>query len=183
MVSATVTQLAEHVAMRKRERSIIPQTSEAFEKAWGAFPEEGRRRSSKIESWPQWKIVIRSISEAELLSAVIAFSNDPKERSREHGPPGFHRWLKWGRWEHWLNQVVETPKLQAPRFPDESLRASFYERFSDPRARAWFDRTTWDDATREITEANPVKQEWAEGPFRCWAIENDIRGLSFKGRR
>lgn len=173
----SVTNLAEHIASRKR--SIIPATNEAFERAWSAFPETGRRRSSRIEAWPAWKVVCRSLAEEELVAAVIAFAKDPSERANEHGPPGFHRWLKWGRWEHWLGKELPAPP-KPKRFPDESVRASFYERFADPRARRWIDYAGWDSEARKITEANPAKAEWIEGPFAKWARENDIRGLSFK---
>jgi hypothetical protein len=171
--------LAEHVrARRSRNPPLLPRTSDAFDSAWAAFPDVGRRRSSRSESWPQWSRVAREIGENELLAAVLAYSTDPKELKAECGSPGFHRWLKAGRWEHWLgstNTQVPTEPILPKTFPDVSLRLAFHLRFKDERARRWFDRCGWEPESRTVTAPHQtVRKEWVDGALWPWLKEQGV---------
>lgn len=135
-------------AKRKRgPASVLPQTSEAFDKAWSVFPDAGRRRSSRVVSWPQWVRVASAIGEAQLLGAVEAFARDPVELSKEAGACGFDRWLRWGRWEHWL-AVDFKPGQLAPTVAAWDGPPAIWNaaagRYGEPWARSWLGGCTWD---------------------------------------
>lgn len=159
--------------------SAAPQThSESFEDAWLAFPETGRLRSSRRVAWPEWQKVADELGEADLLARVRRYAKEDKDHRKECGAPGFHRWLKWGRWEHWaaLGAVLEFVQT----FPDPQLRATFAERF-DARALAWLDRCGWDPDKREIQSfRRNLKPEWIKGPFNRWAKEQGVKALVFQ---
>lgn len=165
----------------KRRPPLRPDTSDAFKRAWLAFPDSGRGRSSSILAWPEWQAVARDVGETELLGAVVRYAAQDKEHKRDCGAPGFHRWLKSGRWEHWLDVLIAlSPTPIAQIFPDPDLRASFHERFADERARRWLDRCLWDEDVREITHTAALKAEWVSGPFAKWASENGVNALIHK---
>lgn len=104
-----------------RPRAPIPAaTSEAFEQAWRAYPETGRLRSSRKESLPEWRKACRETGEEALLSAVLRYAKEDKEHKKDCGAPGFHRWLKWGRYEHWLSST--SAPVNGRRFPDDAIR-------------------------------------------------------------
>jgi hypothetical protein len=162
------------IASRRRKPPTPVETSPEFEEAYLAYPESGRLRSSRKESWPEWCAVAAEIGEPDLVARVKRYAKEDREHRKDHGAPAFHRWLKWGRWEHW---APAPPRLiETPIFSDPVLRASFHDRFADPNARAWFDKAKLDG--RWIT-CLPAKAEWVNGPFRKWAVENDIEGVKF----
>ncbi len=164
----------QQMARKKATPPLLPNTSDAFKRSWSAFPEIGRKRSSTAESWPEWQKVAKHLGEATLEAAVSGYAKDEASRT-EAGAPGFHRWLKWARWEHYL-QSGPTPCTVVKReFPDAALRADFFERFADERARRWLDRCELDDE-RMIVSPQSLKQSWADGPFRRWMIDNDLGG-------
>lgn len=163
------------VALRPKSKTA---TSPAFEEAWSLFPDTGRIRSSRKQSWPAWTAVCREIGEADLVERVRRYAAEDKEHRRECGAPGFHRWLAWGRWEHWAPKAPSVPVATVQKvFPEASLRAAFHLRFHDERARDWFDRCGWDATEREVVNCPPARLEWINGPFRDWAVLNDIRGF------
>lgn len=91
------------VALRPRQRLRgAPLASPAFEEAWLAYPEAGRLRSSRKEALPEWLKAAAEIGEDTLAGAVKRYASEDKDHRKDHGAPGFHRWLKWGRYEHWL---------------------------------------------------------------------------------
>lgn len=168
---------AKVVQLRPRTKAT---TSPAFDDAWLAFPEQGRLRSSRKESWPEWVKASAEVGEADLVARVKRYAAEDKDHRKECGPPAFHRWLKWGRWEHWAPRSTDLAPTPEAKFSDPELRASFHFKFTDERPRRWLDRCQWDAETREIFDAPPVRQEWMAGPFRTWALGVDVRGLRFK---
>jgi hypothetical protein len=171
-VSATVVQLRPPKAVTY---------SATFLEAWAALPETARLRSSRKEAYGEWRRTLSEISEEDLLARVQRYARDDKDHKRECGAPGFHRWLKWGRWEHWAPvDAAPLVEIAAKIFPDPSLRAAFHLRFQDDRARRWFDRCGFDPVERLITGAGPVRADWVSGPFKAWALLNDVRGLGYK---
>lgn len=167
------------VQLRTRRQRPTVAVSPEFEAAWAAFPETGRLRSSKRQSWPEWVSVAGEIGEDDLLARVERYAREDKDHRREHGAPGFHRWLKWGRWEHWAPLPSATVTALKTTFPDPELRASFAERFSS-EALKWFDRCGWDEEAREIISyRRNLKSEWLQGPFNRWAKANGVKALVF----
>jgi len=103
-----------------RPKAVDP----VFLEAWQAYPPKGRERSkSKPKTLPIWKEAAKAAGgEAVLLGAVRRYVAQDQTHKGECGPPAFDRWLRDGRWEHWLDggeNVVSlsamSPELQAQR--------------------------------------------------------------------
>lgn len=169
-MSAQVVRLAS-----RRKAPVQPDTSPLFEQAWFAFPETGRLRSSRKEAWPEWSAIAREIGEEDLLARVQRYTAEDREHRKECGPPAFHRWLKWGRWEHWAPRTPTA--VEAQIFSDPILRASFHLRFKDDTPRNWFDRAKLVDGWLVCLQA---RAEWINGPFKKWAVSNGIEGIKFR---
>lgn len=73
-----------------------------FEAAWHAFPESGKRRSSRRLSVVAWASAACECGERELLQAVLRYVREDPDIDGNVGAPGFHRWLSDARWEYWL---------------------------------------------------------------------------------
>lgn len=160
------------------KRTPVATTSPQFDAAWAVFPESGRLRSSRKQAWPAWCAVCREIPEEDLVARVRRYAAEDKEHRKDHGAPGFHRWLAWGRWEHWA--PVAQKLVIVAKFPDEEVRASYFARFSEHRARRWLDSCGWDAERREIFDAPPARSEWLQGPFSTWAKVAGVKGVTFK---
>lgn len=81
-----------------------------FSKGWDAYPKQGRERSkSREKTLPIWREASRRAGGGErLVGAIQRYVREDKQHKGECGPPGFHRWLNDGKWEHWL------PEARAP---------------------------------------------------------------------
>jgi uncharacterized protein YdaU (DUF1376 family) len=77
---------------------------DGFERAWKAFPPLGRQRSkSQAKTLPIWREAAKAAGGAErLANAVARYVREDATHKGECGPPAFDRWLRDGRWEHWL---------------------------------------------------------------------------------
>lgn len=160
---------------------MIPQpkgtVSAAFREAWDLYPLVGRRRSSTKDAWAEWRKACKECPEADLVARVRRYVAEDKDQHLPGGPPAFHRWLKWGRWEHWAPLAMVISQTQPPRiFPDVALRAAFHLRFQDERARQWFDKCELegDEIVGPISQASG---DWLYGPFQKWALLNNIGGV------
>lgn len=160
-------------------RQSAENLSPTFLTAWDHFPDSGRLRSSKREAWPAWAIEAdRAGGEDRLLAAVQRYFREDREHRRDCGAPAFHRWLKNGRWEHWLPKADVTP-IAPLVFADAELRASFQDRFSEDALR-WLDRCGWSPDRREISSpTRTLKDAWVRGPFNRWAKEQGVKALIF----
>ena len=121
-------------------------TSPHFERAWSAYPKEGRLRSSKKQAFAEWKKVAPQVGKEALAQAVENYAANDKDHKRPNGggAPGFHRWLNWGRWEHWLPEAeAEAKHVIARRFPDEAVRASVVRELGEPWVVSWLDGCDW----------------------------------------
>jgi hypothetical protein len=76
-----------------------------FLEAWKAYPAKGRERSkSQAKTAPIWREAARQAGGPDrLLGAVKRYVAQDKTHKGECGPPAFDRWLRDGRWEHWLS--------------------------------------------------------------------------------
>lgn len=85
-------------------------SNEDFQRAWKAYPVKGRERSkSQAKTLPIWRDAAKAAGgSARLADAVIRYVREDETHKGECGPPAFDRWLRDGRWEHWL------PEARAP---------------------------------------------------------------------
>lgn len=118
-------------------------TSPHFERAWAAYPLMGRTRSSKKQAFPEWKKAAPIVGKEALVAAVEKYAREDKDQHRDGGPPGFHRWLKWGRWEHWVVPAETAAQKTSRRFPDEDIRARLVREFGEPFVVSWLDGCDW----------------------------------------
>lgn len=83
---------------------LAPRLPDLFSEGWKAYPAKGRERSkSQAKTRPIWKDAARLAGgEDALLGAVRRYVRDDQTHKGECGPPAFDRWLRDGRWEHWL---------------------------------------------------------------------------------
>jgi hypothetical protein len=121
-------------------------STEAFADAWKAYPAQGRLRSSQKQAAKAWALACRDVGAEALLAAVRRYVAEDKEHKRECGPPGFHRWLAWGRYEHWLEPAVEEVS-DRPRFADELIRRQVVLATSEAFAVSYLDRCTVEGST------------------------------------
>lgn len=75
-----------------------------FNRAWKAFPPLGRQRSkSQAKTLPIWREAAKAAGGGDRLAGAVArYVREDATHKGECGPPAFDRWLRDGRWEHWL---------------------------------------------------------------------------------
>lgn len=118
-------------------------TSPHFERAWAAYPLIGRTRSSKKQAFPAWKKAAMEVGKDNLVAAVERYVKEDKDAKSDAGPPAFHRWLNWGRFEHWLPSPETTAQKTSRRFPDEEIRSRLVQEFGEPFVVSWLDGCDW----------------------------------------
>lgn len=73
-----------------------------FERAWAAWPDSGKRRSSRRLAVRAWAMSAAEVGEDKLLKALLRYVEEETDLLSHAGAPGFHRWLYDGRWDYWL---------------------------------------------------------------------------------
>lgn len=78
--------------------------NEDFTRAWKTFPPLGRQRSkSQAKTLPIWREAAKAAGGGDrLANAVSRYVREDQTHKGDCGPPAFDRWLRDGRWEHWL---------------------------------------------------------------------------------
>jgi hypothetical protein len=145
--------------------SVRPEPDDSFAMAWKTYPVEGRKRSkSQAKTKPFWSAAAKAAGGAErLLAAVRRYVAEDQTHKGECGPPAFDRWLRDGRWEHWLPGGSGLGSADAPSpastfdGPAE-IRAWVAERHSEPYARSYLDPCSWSAADRTLIAANPFAE-------------------------
>lgn len=141
---------------------VRPVPDDAFTLAWKAYPELGRSRSkSQAKTKPIWRAAAKSAGgDDRLLAAVRRYVAEDTTHKGECGPPAFDRWLRDGRWEHWLPTWTGADQASGPAPaavfdgpPD--IRAWTAEHHGEPYARSYVDPARWDGANRTLLAANP----------------------------
>lgn len=81
-----------------------------YTRAWKTYPAKGRERSkSQAKTLPIWREAAKAAGgSSRLADAVSRYVREDQTHKGECGPPAFDRWLRDGRWEHWL------PEARAP---------------------------------------------------------------------
>lgn len=97
----------EPVSCPKRSDDVPKE--DRFAEAWKAYPAKGRERSkSQAKTRPIWREAAKAAGgEEALLGAVKRYVRDDQTHKGECGPPAFDRWLRDGRWEHWLPDKLD----------------------------------------------------------------------------
>lgn len=141
--------------VRDADASLVPSKGttiwdDAFAEAWDAYPKSGRDRSmSRTKCWPLWREAAQQAGgSAKLLAAVKRYARDDKGHKGDCGAPAFDRWLKWGRWEHWLAGPATGRTLAV--FPDPEIRGAVTAARGEAWVASWLDPCTWDPETRVI---------------------------------
>ncbi|ALJ08245.1 hypothetical protein JL11_07750 [Brevundimonas sp. DS20] len=103
--------------------------------------------------------------EDRLLAALRRYLAEDTTHKGECGPPGFHKWLTDGRWEHWLFDGVgnSDAATSAPAFdgpPD--IRSWAANNHGEAFAKNYIDPSRWAAGSRTLLAANP----FAEGKLR-----------------
>jgi hypothetical protein len=129
----------------------------AFDRAWKAYPEAGRKRSSTKLSKPEWTRATKAAGgEAALHGAIERFAESPE--AREAGGKyvkGFHRWLRDGLFEPWLAPVADPDKPPDP--PDDP----WPRRLREFRRNGFWNTTDWGPKPGKPGYRGPELQEAA----------------------
>lgn len=143
---------------------------DAFTLGWKTYPALGRTRSkSQAKTKPIWQAAAKAAGgEEPLLAAVRRYVVEDQTHKGECGPPAFDRWLRDGRWEHWLpggvgsvDEKVDTP---AALFDGPAqIRQWAVDRHGEPFARSYIDPSRWDAEGRALLALNP----YAEAKLRA----------------
>lgn len=123
--------------------NVVPK-DDLFSEAWKAYPAKGRERSkSQAKTRPIWKEAARLAGgEDALLGAVRRYVRDDQTHKGECGPPAFDKWLRDGRWEHWLE--METRRVATWTGPAE-IRERVVAEKGDGFAASYLDPAVWTD--------------------------------------
>lgn len=127
---------------------------DAFAAAWESYPKLGRERSmSRAKCWAVWRQAAGQAGSPEkLLAAVRRYVAEDKTHKGECGPPAFDRWLKAGRWEHFLAGDV-SPRIVTV-FPDAEIRGAVIAAKGEGWANSWLDPCGWEPSHRVIIPRN-----------------------------
>lgn len=147
--------------------SVRSVPDDVFVIAWKAYPALGRSRSkSQAKTKPIWRTAANAAGgEDRLLAALRRYLAEDQTHRGECGPPAFDRWLRDGRWEHWLPGAGGEAAVIAPAAVFDGpaqVRAWTAEHHGEPYARSYVDPARWDGANRALIAANP----FAEGKLK-----------------
>lgn len=128
-----------------------------FDEAWSAYPALGRERSNnRAKTLPFWRTAAKAAGgEDRLLAAVRRYVRLDKTYRGDAGPPGFHKWLKDGRWEHWL-EPEGAGAIPLHTFADPEVRSAAIAQRDADWVGSWLDPSDWDAGSRTITPRNGV---------------------------
>jgi uncharacterized protein YdaU (DUF1376 family) len=136
--------------------SVVPRRvtaqvwDDVFSAAWEAYPATGKVRSlSRKKLWPLWReAAVQAGSPERLLGAVRRYVTEDKNHKGDCGAPAFDRWLKAGRWEHFLEGPAPARIVQP--FPDAEIRGAVIGEKGEAWAASWLDPCAWDPERRVI---------------------------------
>jgi hypothetical protein len=128
-----------------------------FDRAWKAYPEAGRKRSSTKLSKPEWSRASKAAGGVEALQGAIERYADSPEAREQGGRfvKGFHRWLKDALFEPWLAPVADPAKPPEP--PDDP----WPRRLREFRVNGYWNTTDWGPKPGKPGYRGPELQEAA----------------------
>ncbi|PLR28134.1 hypothetical protein SGCZBJ_03760 [Caulobacter zeae] len=167
---ATVTSVPDGVNAKRDPWA----SDEHFAAAWKACTDKGRTRSSRAKAWPEWRRVRDRVG-GEALARAMARYVAADEDAKRTGGPGFHLWLKDGRYEHWLgpSAVAAAPVCAFPGPP--ALRASVVDVAGEDFALKFIDPAGWRDADRTLVARNIMAADRIHRELRDWLTRTGVR--------
>ncbi len=147
-----------------------------FLAAWKACTDQGRKRSSRAKAWPEWRRALKRSSGPSLAVAVARYVAQDEDAKRTGGP-GFHLWLKDGRFEHWMiasgSGAVVTPicTFTGPA----ALRASVVEAADESFAVKFIDPAGWRPEDRTLIARNAYAAGEISRELRQWLVRMNVR--------
>ena len=155
---------------------------DGFEIAWKAYPALGRSRSkSQAKTKPIWREASKAAGgEDRLVAAVRRYVAEDTTHKGECGPPAFDRWLRDGRWEHWLpggtggDQETTAPASTFDGPP--ALRAALVRERDEDYARRWLDHyCRWRSEDRTLLARTAGVAATLERDLSGWLAKHDLR--------
>ena len=114
-----------------------------FQQAWACVPMTMRRRSCKMATLEVlWDKCAREFGQQNLLASLRAYVTDAD--FARHGGQALERWLKAGRYEHFLPAAIV--EASSP-FPDAMVRRVVATRLGEDFCRAYLDPCTVEGTT------------------------------------
>lgn len=129
-------------------RALLARGGDLFDEALEAYPARGLAVTSVPNARRLWRTAAGDAGgEAALLAAVKSFAASPDLAKRDHGAPGFHRWLLEERWraERKATATTGTNWLGPP-----DIRAAVVGERGEAFASSYLDPSGWSDDGRVI---------------------------------
>jgi uncharacterized protein YdaU (DUF1376 family) len=129
-------------------RALLERAGDRFDEALDAYPASGVAVTSVPNARRLWKqAAIDAGGEDGLLAAVKSFAVSPDLAKRDHGAPGFHRWLLEERWRA-ERKATATTGVNWRGPPD--IRAAVVGERGEAFASSYLDPAGWSDDGRVI---------------------------------
>lgn len=145
-----------------------------FAKAWDACTEMGRKRSSRKKAWPEWRAALKRET-GPVLAAAMARYVAGDEDAKRTGGPGFHQWLKDGRYEHWTDDGPATGGEAPPTFNAPQVRASLVKATDEDFVVRYVDHyCRWEPNGRRLEAKTPGIAAALTGKLAEWAKRNEV---------
>jgi hypothetical protein len=146
-----------------------------FAKAWDACTEAGRKRSSRKKAWPEWRAALKRET-GPVLAAAMARYVSADEDAKRTGGPGFHSWLKDGRYEHWTATTSAGASTTATFDGPPDLRAAVVRERDEDFARRWLDHyCRWRPSDRTLLAANETVAAALKRDLAEWLKRAQVR--------
>lgn len=129
-------------ASRRIASDEPPVWSPTFAEAYALYPDEMKRSKSRAACWPIWKdAASKAGGEGALIGAVRRYRAEDKQHKGESKAPAFDRWLRDGRWEHWLEVRVTAAEPRWTGPPEIRARVAMEQ--TEAFARSYLDHAEW----------------------------------------
>jgi len=147
-------------------RALLGRAADRFDEALEAYPARGVAVTSVPNARRLWRqAAIAAGGEDALLAAVKSFAVSPDLAKRDHGAPGFHRWLLEERWRAERKATATTGvNWRGPA----DIRAAVVGERGEAFASSYLDPAGWSDDGRVIAATG-----YAAEKLRALASLND----------
>jgi uncharacterized protein YdaU (DUF1376 family) len=131
-------------------RALLERADDRFDEALNAYPARGVAVTSVPNARRLWtQAAIDAGGEDVLLAAVRSFAVSPDLAKRDHGAPGFHRWLLEERWRAERKATATATTGVNWRGPPD-IRAAVVGERGEAFASSYLDPAGWSDDGRVI---------------------------------